>query len=97
MNAYIHRRHESRSTVWKQEVHLILAGSTARMPIMQLPVKILDGTLFVADRCYENAIPLPYSDIAPVRIHLILADGQELTFVGECLELQLIGEPKSLS
>lgn len=94
-HAYVHRSKgkagRDPGTGWSQEAALTLHDASAPDPMPPLPDSIVEGFLEVGGIRHE-LIPLPFKRKAAARLHLLLADGAEITLSGGRPVIELLGK-----
>jgi hypothetical protein len=85
--AYIHRSAGSpgydEGTGWSVDVDVRIKNALGVPTQTRLPVDIADGTLTVGKERLVNGFPLPFASDEPVKLHLVLSSGEQLTLSGE--------------
>ena len=99
---YIHRTEgdsgRDPGTVWGQEAILRIKDATVSGAFSQLPVDLWDGRITLGESQLDNLIPIPLSAANAIELRLeAWPQSQEVvTFSGNGVELELIGEPDYL-
>jgi hypothetical protein len=88
--AYVHRNGKG----WRQDAEIVIAGSVADIPQMELPSRISDGTLETAKGPYHNLLMLPLHDPGPILLSVEFQSGAVLRVRGDSAEIRLFGEPE---
>ena len=95
MSVYLHQSDgqpgEDRGTGWTQDAELRV-GTATPIELPSAPLWILDGTIEVGQRVFENLLPVPFDHQGRVAVKLNGAAGK-LHVVGVGATLTLLGKP----
>jgi hypothetical protein len=78
-------------TGWSLPARLVIENGTIEHPLPSQSLWILDGSITVADRLFDNMVPLPFDERGEIRLSLYSEEG-ELVVHGERVYVEPAGE-----
>jgi hypothetical protein len=81
-------------TGWLQNAVIRIRGDAIAGSMSQLPCDLWDGYLKVNGEGSDNSIPIPLVATGDIELHFTSTAGESLSVRGDCITLELLGEPK---